>query len=153
MRTTTLTGYSLIISLHLAKRRGDGRGPIAARELAEAERLPGDYVEQILLRLRRAGLVDSVRGAKGGYLLARDPEDMTVHDVMSASDHQTFELNCSTHPIDSKRCGPNGNCSFRPMWSALKVRVDDFLTNITLADLLLDEARVTGMATVGSAAD
>ncbi len=150
MRTTTLTEYSLIISLHLAKRRGDGRGPIAARELAEAERLPGDYVEQILLRLRRAGLVDSVRGAKGGYLLARDPEEMTVHDVMSASDHQTFELNCSTHPIDNKRCGPTGNCSFRPMWSALKLRVDDFLTNITLADLLHDEARVTGLATVGS---
>jgi Rrf2 family iron-sulfur cluster assembly transcriptional regulator len=91
-----------------------------------------------------------VRGAKGGYLLARDPEDMTVHDVMSASDHQTFELNCSTHPIDNKRCGPNGNCSFRPMWSALKLRIDDFLARITLADLLRDESRVPELATVGS---
>lgn len=151
MRTTTLTEYSLIISLHLAKRRGENRGPIAARELAETERLPADYVEQILLRLRRAGLVESVRGAKGGYLLARDPEVMTVHDVMSASDHQTFELNCSTHPIDSKRCGPNGNCSFRPMWTVLKQRIDDYLTSITLADLLRDEAQVSELAVLETA--
>jgi Rrf2 family protein len=147
MRVTTLTEYSLIISLHLAKRRGEGRGPIAARELAETERLPGDYVEQILLRLRRAGLVDSVRGAKGGYLLSRDPEAMTVYDVMSASDHQTFELNCATHPIDGERCGPGGNCSFRPMWGALKHRIDDFLTRVTLSDLMRDEVRVKELVT------
>jgi Rrf2 family iron-sulfur cluster assembly transcriptional regulator len=71
MRITTWTEYSLIISLHLAKRGATGGGPVAAREIAETERLPGDYVEQILLRLRRAGLVESVRGAKGGYFLAR----------------------------------------------------------------------------------
>ena len=70
MRVTTWTEYSLIISLHLAKRGRTGHGPVAARELADVEKLPADYVEQILLRLRRAGLVDSVRGAKGGYLLS-----------------------------------------------------------------------------------
>ena len=73
MRVTTWTEYSLIISIHLAKRGRSGNGPVAARELADSERLPADYVEQILLRLRRAGLVESVRGAKGGYFLARDP--------------------------------------------------------------------------------
>ena len=62
MRVTTWTEYSLIISLHLAKRGGTGGGPVAARELADLERLPADYVGQILLRLRRAGLVESVRG-------------------------------------------------------------------------------------------
>ena len=55
MRVTTWTEYSLIISLHLARRAGTGSDPLAARELADAERLPADYVEQILLRLRRAG--------------------------------------------------------------------------------------------------
>ena len=73
MRVTTWTEYSLIISLHLARRGRSAVEPVAARELADAERLPADYVEQILLRLRRAGLVESVRGAKGGYFLARDP--------------------------------------------------------------------------------
>ena len=67
MRVTTWTEYSLLIALHLAKRGRTGSEPVAARELAEFERLPADYVEQILLRLRRAGLVESVRGARGGY--------------------------------------------------------------------------------------
>src|SRR5688572_32816191 len=67
MRVTTWTEYSLIIALHLAKRGRGAPDPIAARELAEVERLPSEYVEQILLRLRRAGLVESVRGARGGY--------------------------------------------------------------------------------------
>ena len=74
MRVTTWTEYSLIISIHLAKRGRKGSGPVAARELADTERLPADYVEQILLRLRRAGLVQSVRGAKGGYYLAKEPD-------------------------------------------------------------------------------
>src|SRR5947209_20508945 len=82
MRGTTWAEYGLIVSVNLAKRAGQGPagrgGPVAARELAEQEKLPHDYVEQILLRLRRAGLVDSVRGAKGGYHLAREPQAITV---------------------------------------------------------------------------
>ncbi len=79
---------------------------MAARDIAEQERLPGDYVEQILLRLRRAGLVESVRGAKGGYYLAKDPATITMRDIMTASEHQTFEMNCETHPVDDERCRP-----------------------------------------------
>src|SRR6266511_5264177 len=84
MRITTWGEYGLIVSLHLAKRAGEG--PVAARELSDQERLPHDYVEQILLRMRRAGLVESARGAKGGYSLARDPQSVTVKDVIEASE-------------------------------------------------------------------
>src|SRR6185369_11854538 len=113
MRVTTWAEYGLIVSIQLAKR--SGQGPVAARELAEAERLPADYIEQILLRLRRAGLVESVRGARGGYLLARNPTAISVRDVMAASEHQTFEVNCDRHPVDSERCDPGGACSIRPV--------------------------------------
>ncbi len=138
MRITTWTEYSLIITLHLAKRGGQEASPVAARELAESERLPADYVEQILLRLRRAGIVESVRGAKGGYFLARDPDRITVRDVMTASEHQTFEMNCETHPVDGDRCAPGSACVIRPVWVALQQRIDDFLSSVTLADLLRD---------------
>jgi Rrf2 family protein len=139
MRVTTWTEYSLIISLHLA-RHGRGAGePVAARELADAERLPADYVEQILLRLRRAGLVESVRGAKGGYYLARDPSAISVRDVMTASEHQTFEVNCESHPVDAERCHPGTSCSIRPVWLALQQRVDELLGGISLADLMKQE--------------
>ncbi|MEZ4413645.1 MAG: Rrf2 family transcriptional regulator [Gemmatimonadales bacterium] len=145
---TTWTEYSLIISLHLARR--GGTEPVAARDISESERLPGDYVEQILLRLRRAGLVESVRGARGGYFLGRPPEQISVHDVMAACDHQIFEINCETHPVDEERCGPGAQCSIRPVWHALRTRVDDLLKGVSLTDLLQDEGRVAQL--VGTAA-
>ena len=151
MRVTTWTEYSLIISLHLAKRGGTGSGPVAARELADAEKLPADYVEQILLRLRRAGLVDSVRGAKGGYLLARHPSAISVRDVMTASEHQTFEVNCASHPVDAERCSPGSTCSIRPVWHALQQRVDDLLAGISLADLMKEETQVQELVGISSA--
>jgi Rrf2 family transcriptional regulator, iron-sulfur cluster assembly transcription factor len=149
MRVTTWTEYSLIISLHLS-RRGGGR-PVAARELAEMERLPGDYVEQILLRLRRAGLVESVRGARGGYYLAREPDRISVRDVMSACEHQTFEVNCETHLVDAERCRPDGQCSIRPVWHALQQRVDELLASVSLADLMKQEAEVQELVSIGVA--
>lgn len=149
MRVTTWTEYSLIISLHLARR--GGTAPVAARDISEAERLPADYVEQILLRLRRAGLVRSVRGARGGYFLDREPALISVHDVMAACDHQIFEVNCDAHPVDDARCGPGSQCSIRPVWVALRNRVDELLKGVTLADLLQDESQVQEL--VGIAAD
>lgn len=146
MRVTTWAEYGLIVSLSLAKRAG--QGPVAARELAELERLPHDYVEQILLRLRRAGLVDSVRGAKGGYHLGREPEAITVKDVIEASEHVTFEVNCDLHPVDPQRCSPDASCSIRPVWRMLEQRINELLGGITLADLLHDEPELYQIAGV-----
>ena len=152
MRVTTWTEYSLIISLHLARRKAAGDGPVAARELAESERLPGDYVEQILLRLRRAGLVESVRGAKGGYFLARIPSEISVRDVMTASEHQTFEVNCDAHPVSAERCRADSNCSIRGVWVQLQQRIDDLLAGISLADLMQQQPQpVRELVTLTSA--
>ena len=151
MRVTTWTEYSLIISIHLAKRGRAGSGPVAARELADIERLPADYVEQILLRLRRAGLVQSVRGARGGYFLAKDPSAVSVRDVMAASEHQTFEINCSNHPVDADRCNSGTTCSIRPVWYALQQRVDELLASISLADLMRQESEVQELVGISSA--
>ncbi len=151
MRVTTWTEYSLIIVLSLARRGRGGVGPVSARELAATERLPADYIEQILLRLRRAGLVDSVRGARGGYLLTRDPESISVRDVMAASEHQTFEVNCDSHQVDPDRCDPGGACSIRPVWHALQRRVDDLLAGISVADLMKDEAHVQELVSISPA--
>lgn len=151
MRITTWTEYSLIIAIHLAKRGASGSGPVAAREIAEQERLPGDYVEQILLRLRRAGLVESVRGARGGYYLAKEPQLITMRDIMAASEHQTFEMNCDAHPVDAERCAPGSACSIRPVWHALQQRVDDLLASISVADLMKHETQVQELVTISPA--
>jgi Rrf2 family protein len=142
MRVTTWAEYGLIVSLHLARRAGNG--PVAARDMADKERLPADYVEQILLRLRRARLVESKRGAHGGYMLARAAEEITVKDVLDASEHGTFEVNCECHPLDleHRKCGTGTVCSIRPVWQLLHKRVDDTLGAIRLSDLLHEEAEV-----------
>ena len=150
MRITAWTEYSLIIALHLARRHAAGAGPVAAREIAEVERLPGDYVEQILLRLRRAGLVESVRGAKGGYYLAKESATISVRDIMSASEHQTFEMNCENHQIGADRCNPASACSIRPVWQALQQRVDDLLSSISLSDLMKQESQVVELVGIPS---
>lgn len=140
MRVTTWGEYGLIVSISLARRMGEG--PVAAPELSGHEKLPPDYVEQILLRLRRAGLVESVRGARGGYLLAREPQAISVKDVLEASEHVTFEVNCDFHPVDADRCRPDASCSLRPVWRMLEQRINELLAGISLADLLHDEAQV-----------
>ena len=137
MRITTWAEYGLISALHLARRAGDG--PITGRAIAAGESLPVDYVEQILLRLRRAGIVDSTRGARGGYVLARPATDITVRDVVSASELQTFDMHCTSSPLDEVRCADSTSCSIRPVWALLQSKIDEVLDGIRLADLLADE--------------
>lgn len=140
MRVTTWAEYGLLVSIHLARRGGET--PTAARDMAEREGLPADYVEQILLKLRRAGLVNSVRGAKGGYFLARDASEITVKDVIEAAENRTFVVNCDLHRVSSVRCGPGSECTIRPVWRELQHRVDDLLASISLADMLRHESEV-----------
>jgi len=140
VRITTLAEYGVICALHLARRTDEG--PITGRELAELERLPADYVEQILLRLRRAGIVRSTRGAHGGYALARDAERISIRDVMEASETTTFDLHCVSHPVGEERCSSSQTCSIRPVWLLLQRKIDDVLESVRLSDLLAEEGEV-----------
>ncbi len=148
MRVTTWAEYGLIVSLHLAKQSGSDINPTPARDMAEREGLPPDYVEQILLKLRRAGLVASVRGAKGGYYLAREARKITVKDVIEAAEDHTFEVNCDSHVVHPERCRSDNDCSIRPVWRALQQRIDELLESISLADLLGDEPKVERLVAI-----
>ena len=140
MRITTLAEYGVICALHLARRAGEG--PVTGREIAEGERLPVDYVEQILLRMRRAGIVKSTRGAHGGYALAREASQVSVRDVIAASELQTFDLHCVSHPVEEERCSASHTCSIRPVWVLLQQKIDAVLDGVRLSDLLHEESVV-----------
>jgi Rrf2 family protein len=140
VRITTWAEYGIICALRLAKRGGEG--PVTGREIATIERLPQDYVEQILLRLRRAEIVRSTRGAHGGYSLARPADEVSVRDVIAASELATFDLHCVSHPVAEDRCSDSGSCSIRPVWILLQRKIDEVLESVTLADLLADEPEV-----------
>jgi len=140
VRITTLAEYGVICALHLARRVADG--PVTGRDIAEREQLPADYVEQILLRLRRACIIRSTRGAHGGYALAKDASEISIRDVIAASETTTFDLHCVTHPVGEERCSSSHNCSIRPVWMLLQRRIDDVLSAVCLADLLAEEGEV-----------
>lgn len=140
MRITTLAEYGVICALHLARRVDEG--PITGREIAGIEQLPVDYVEQILGRLRRAGLVRSTRGAHGGYELAQPASEVSIRAVIEASESTTFDLHCVSHPVGEERCSASHTCSIRPVWMLLQQRIDDVLEGVRLADLLDSESVV-----------
>jgi Rrf2 family protein len=140
VRITTWAEYGIICALHLARRADDG--PVTGREIAATERLPADYVEQILLRLRRAEIVRSTRGAHGGYALARPAAEVSVRDVIAASELSTFDLHCVSHPVGEDRCADSGNCSIRPVWVLLQQKIDEVLDSVSMEDLLEDEPAV-----------
>jgi Rrf2 family protein len=140
MRITNLAEYGVICALHLARRASDGA--VSGREIAESERLPADYVEQIMLRLRRAGVVRSTRGAHGGYQLARPADQITIRHVIEASEETTFHLNCESHPVGEDRCSSSHTCSIRPVWMLLQRRIDEVLEGVSLSDLLEVESDV-----------
>ena len=141
MRVTTWAEYGVIVALHLARR--ESSNPVPARDVAEFEHLPTDYVEQIFLRLRRAGLVTSVRGARGGYRLSRVPAEISIRDVVEAAEGTTFEVNCDSHRVSDQRCDPAVNCSIRPVWRMLRTRIDEVLSGVSLEDLLVQEEAVS----------
>ncbi len=149
MRVTTWAEYGLIVSLHLARHQGEA--PVPARDVAAAEGLPADYVEQILLKLRRAGLVTSIRGAKGGYRLARPAATVSVRDVIEAAENHTFEVNCDSHQVSAERCHPTSSCAIRPVWRALQQQIDALLEGISLGDLLTEEGTVEELVGLGVA--
>ncbi len=137
MRITTWAEYGVICALNLARKKE--KGPVTGREIAAQERLPADYVEQILLRLRRAGVIMSTRGAHGGYMLSRPPQEISIRAVIHASELETFDLHCLSHPVEEDRCAASHNCSIRPVWVLLQNKIDDVLESVCLADLLHEE--------------
>jgi len=143
VRITTLAEYGVICALHLARRVSEG--PITGRDIAARERLPVDYVEQILLRLRRADIVRSTRGARGGYELARDADSISIRAVIAASETTTFDLHCLSHPVEEERCSASHACSIRPVWQLLQQKIDDVLEGIRLSDLLHEESQVRAL--------
>ena len=92
--------------------------------------------------MRRAGIVISTRGAKGGYALAKPSSDITLRDVIAAAELETFDLHCVSHPVDEHRCSDAQNCSIRPVWVMLQGKINDVLESVALSDLLVSEAAV-----------
>lgn len=141
MRVTAMQEYGLRCMLQLATHNSDV--PLAVREIAKRERLTPVYVEKILVNLRRAGLVKSVRGVNGGYALTKPARDISVGIVLSSLGQVDLSHNlCSRFTGDSAACVHEGDCSIRPIWGLLTRYIYGFLEKTNLEQLLQDEAHV-----------
>ena len=117
------------------------RGPVNLHSIAERQDVSSDYLEQILRKLRDAGLVRSMRGPRGGFLLARRPENITIWDVIVALGEAAAPAPCALEDENlSTDCKRSQHCAARLMWVDLAKHIEAFLRDRTLHDLC-EEAR------------
>lgn len=115
---------------------GAGEGPVKADQIADAQGIPLNFLENILAELRRAGIVHSRRGASGGYLLARPPEDVSLADIIRAVEGPL--ANVRGLPPDELDY-PGAAQPLRDVWVALRASVRSVLEQVTLADVARGE--------------
>ena len=134
MRLTTRGRYAVTAMLDLAL-HSQSR-PVSLAEISERQTISLSYLEQLFSRLRKAGLVDSVRGPGGGYLLVGQADLVGVADIIKAVNES----------IDSTNCGGKGDCQggsiclTHNLWDDLSRQINDFLSGISLADLVAKRA-------------
>ena len=124
------TGLRAMIALA----RTFGQGPTALSAIAQSQDLPLPYLEQIAGTLRRAGLLASVRGARGGYYLTRNPAEVSVSDVLSALEGQLVSLECLSP--GGAGCDRESSCDVRGVWLRVQNCLDRTLSEMMLADVM-----------------
>ena len=136
---STKAEYGVRVMAHLAKRNGDT--PIPLGTIADAEGLPLAYLEHLVQRLRKAGLVESRRGAHGGYTLAREAGDITMAEVVRALEGDIAPIECITaDPNGGLVCVREGEaghdpCPTKLLWTRVQGSIVRTLNDMTLADL------------------
>ncbi len=119
-----------------------GEGPMSVSEVAKASSVPSAYLEQLIAPLRRAGLVESTRGARGGYMLSRSPELVKVGEVYRVMEGPVAPMNCVSEDIEEQTCPLIDGCETRPVWMKVRESIVEALDSTTLADLIAErEAR------------
>jgi Rrf2 family protein len=137
---STKAEYGVRVMAHLAEH--NEQDPISLGAIADAEGLPLAYLEHLAQRLRKAGLVESRRGAHGGYTLARAPGDITMAEVVRALEGEIAPIECISADADGglvcAREGEIGHdpCPTKLLWTRVQGSIVRTLTDMTLADLV-----------------
>ncbi|MFQ6058360.1 MAG: RrF2 family transcriptional regulator [Anaerolineae bacterium] len=132
MRISSRGEYGLRALCDLAQHYGEG--PIPCADIAARQQIPINYLNQLLLTLRRAGFVRSLRGPQGGHLLARPPDQITLSEAIAVLDGSTAPVDCVSDEVASE-CKLAALCLFRDVWQEVKEATDSILSSKTLADM------------------
>jgi len=133
MRLSTKGEYASRAMLELSRRYQDG--PIHSREISKAQEIPQNFLEQILLLLKRAGYLKSRKGQRGGYVLAKPPDQITVAEVIRVMDGPLAPIDCVS-VMAHETCPMEGTCGLRWLWKDVRDAVAEILEKTTFADLV-----------------
>lgn len=137
MKMSTKGRYAVRILLGIA--RYQSNGPVPKKVIAKEECISADYIEQIIVPLKNDGLVIGIRGVKGGFQLAKDPADITVCDILSASEGEMNLVDCRRNDCHGR---DKDLCVTRPVWEGASKVLADYFSQITLKDLLEKETEL-----------
>jgi Rrf2 family iron-sulfur cluster assembly transcriptional regulator len=138
MKLGTRARYAVMAMVDLAC-QCNGR-PVSLGEIAERQEISLCYLEQLFAKLRRAGLVKSVRGPGGGYRLAHDRDDIRIGDIICAVDEPIRAVRCTPGAIGCR--GDRSRCLTHDLWEELGNQINLYLASVSLADVC--EKRVLG---------
>ncbi|TZE83496.1 RrF2 family transcriptional regulator [Calorimonas adulescens] len=139
MRLSTKGQYGLRAMFELAINYGEG--PLSLKTIADRQYISEHYLEQLIATLRKAGLVSSTRGAQGGYVLSRSPEEITVGQVIRVLEGPLAPVECV---IDDEEnvCDRSGYCPTRIVWKKVRDSINQVVDSITLQDMVDDYRRL-----------
>lgn len=137
MRFSTRGHYGLRAMVDLA--RAYGLGPVTLTEIAEAEKLSLGYLEQLIAKLRKAGLVEGTRGIRGGYRLRIDPSGVTVGEVLRVLEGPIAPFECASEVSNPGCCERETDCASRQVWERVRDTIAGVLDSMTLADLCREQ--------------
>ena len=130
MRLTTKGRFAVTAMVDLSMRQT--RGPVTLAAISERQHISLSYLEQLFGKLRRAKLVNSVRGPGGGYNLAKPTGSITVAEIISAVDEPIDATQCA----GKENCNDDRRCITHDLWATLNEKMNDYLTSVSLADVV-----------------
>jgi Rrf2 family protein len=133
MKITTQGEYGLRCVLNIARGRDE---PVTIEEICVREKISQDYAEQLLMRLRRAGIVESQKGPGGGYVLGSSAKKIKVKDVILALETNPFETICVRFKKKKRVCVNADDCKVKILWKKLARETERVLSEVTIADLV-----------------
>ncbi len=135
MRVSTRGEYGMRAMVALAHHYG--AGPLSIADIARESFVPAAYLEQLIAPLRRAGIVESRRGAHGGYVLGRAPGEIRVGEVFRVMEGPIAPMDCVSEDESAQTCPLIDGCETRPVWVKLRDSIIDAIDSQTLADLIV----------------
>jgi Rrf2 family transcriptional regulator, cysteine metabolism repressor len=144
MMFSTRAEYGVRVMVELARRNGDQ--PVSLAEIATTDELPLAYLEHLVARLRKANLVESRRGARGGYLLARPASEITMAEVVEALEGSIAPIECISQAPDgalvcSREAEADHVCPTKLLWTRVRGSIVSTLEDTRLSDLVIDKPR------------